>query len=324
MTENPNLPLKTTYKTRCFAGLHAPNPTSPEACHKPSRGALSKYCSDDCGIKYVKRKIETWGGEKKRIWEAVKHAERRDGVVYRVTYDAKNGANGVEGMRRPGDSRMELVTPSKTQAERELDRLQAALTKAEEKRESMAKGQEVLQWREKVGDLAAARAERVQECGWDQRLCFGDEEVLEFGADVPETYEEDARRGTPDADGMQVDGAMGEWWCRGKKKCDRHAGCVLLSESQLSCELTLCPISRWQKLRKAELDLEREVQEAQLEKLTTQEREIRKKMEGVAETAARKPASGPLQPVNGDMLKEVAKPHLNGVAKKGKKRKAES
>ena len=236
-TENPNLPLKTTYKTRGYAGLHASDPSAPSACHKPSRGALSKYCSDECGVKHMRSKMEVWGGEKKRVWEAVKHAERRDGVVYRVVYDAQkaavngngNGNGNGESSRRPGDSRMELVTPRKTHAERELDRLQAALTKTEEKRESMARGQEVLQWREKIVDLAAARADRVQECGWDQRLCFGDEEVLDFGADVTETYEEDARRGsTPaDPDGMQVDGAPGAWWCRGKKKCDRHAGYVL-------------------------------------------------------------------------------------------------
>ena len=63
------------------------------------------------------------------------------------------------------------------------------------------------------------------------------------------------------------------------------------------------------------------MQDAQLEKLTTQEREIRKKMEGVTESAARKSVSGPLQPVNGDISKGMAKPQLNGVAKKGKKRK---
>ena len=37
-------------------------------------------------------------------------------------------------------------------------------------------------------------------------------------------------------------------------------------------------VCRWQKLRKAELEVERDMQDAQLEKLTTQEREIRKKM----------------------------------------------
>ena len=83
---------------------------------------------------------------------------------------------------------------------------------------------------------------------------------------------------------------------------------------------------RWQKLRQHELDLERDLQDAQLEKLTTQEREIRKKMEGVTELTARKPlTTGPLQPFNGDTATKVAsKPQTNGVTKKGKKRKAEN
>ena len=87
-----------------------------------------------------------------------------------------------------------------------------------------------------------------------------------------------------------------------------------------------CTCSRWQKLRQHEVELERELQEAQLERLTTQEREIRKTMEGVTELATRKlPVIGPLQPYNGDITpKNTIKPHTNGVMKKGKKRKAEN
>lgn len=78
-------------------------------------------------------------------------------------------------------------------------------------------------------------------------------------------------------------------------------------------------------MRQAELDLERELQDAQLERLTTQEREIRRKMEGVTEQVARKPVStvqgpGPLQPYNGET---ALKAQTNGVTK-GKKRKAEN
>lgn len=223
MAEHPNLPLKTTYKTRCFAGLNHPNPASPEACHKPARGAFSKYCSDDCGVKYISGRIDAWGGDKRAIWEFVKHAEPRQAVVLKVISD--DTANGVDkdGGTVGHETRMEIVAPTKTQAQRELQRLEAALLKVTDKREALDKDQEVLQWRERVVQLAATRAERVQECGWDQRLCFGDEEVLEYGSEVADTYEEDERRETPD--GMQVDG-VAEWWCRGKKKCDRHAGYV--------------------------------------------------------------------------------------------------
>ncbi|KAF7791898.1 hypothetical protein EIP86_002922 [Pleurotus ostreatoroseus] len=311
IAKHPNLPLKTTYKTRCWAGLQHPNPASPEACHKSSRGAFSKYCSDECGVKYIATRIEQWGGDKRALWEAVKNAEPRQAVVLRVIPDTESdGTIKAEGAP-PTDAahpRTEIVKPSKTPAQRELERLEAQLVKVESKRELLTKDQEVMQWREKVVELAAARAERVQECGWDQRLCFGDEEVLEFGSEVLETYEEDERRSTPD--GMQVDG-VGEWWCKGKKKCDRHAG------------------GRWQKLRQAEVELERELQEAQLDRLTTQEREIRKQIEGVVDhNAAQKPSNGPgpLQPHNGDIVPKSAPkavPQLNGTEKKGKKRKAE-
>ncbi|KAJ3520896.1 hypothetical protein NM688_g9095 [Phlebia brevispora] len=108
---------------------------------------------------------------------------------------------------------------------------------------------------------------------------------------------------------MQVDGASGgEWWCKGKKKCDRHAG--------------------WQKLRQAEMELEKELQDAQLDKLTTQEREIRKQIEGVVDQTAQKSPTGPapLQPHNGETLPKPEpkpKPQTNGTEKKGKKRKAD-
>ena len=77
---------------------------------------------------------------------------------------------------------------------------------------------------------AVERAERVGKCGWDQRLVFGDEEVAEFGDQVWESYENEgegagAKEG---ADAMDVDGDAqaeeGEWWCTGKKKCERHNG----------------------------------------------------------------------------------------------------
>ncbi len=175
-------------------------------------------------MKYIATRIEQWGGDKRALWEAVKNAEPRQAVVLRVLPEGESvGTIKAEGAHASIEQRTEIVNPSKTPAQRELERLEAALAKVESKRELLAKDQEVLQWREKAVDLAAVRADRLQECGWDQRLCFGDEEVLEFGNEVYETYEEDERRNTPD--GMQVDG-VGEWWCKGKKKCDRHAGYV--------------------------------------------------------------------------------------------------
>src|SRR6267154_564679 len=76
---NPSLNLQTTYKARCYRGLNHANPSSSEACHKAARGDYSKYCSDECGIAFMKTKIDTWaknGGDKSKLWESVKHAER--------------------------------------------------------------------------------------------------------------------------------------------------------------------------------------------------------------------------------------------------------
>jgi COMPASS component SPP1 len=62
----------------------AARPQSPDACHKPARGAFSKYCSDECGVQYMHMRISLWvenGGNRDRLWETVKNAERREGVV---------------------------------------------------------------------------------------------------------------------------------------------------------------------------------------------------------------------------------------------------
>lgn len=208
---NPTLNLRTTYKQRCAAGLNHPHPSSPSACHKPSRGAFSKYCSQECGIAAMRFRIEQWGGDKERLWESVKDAQRPEGVVIRCTPG------------EAGNEVQELVRPLKSKAEREIERLNAQLDKVARQRDEVKVDSDILLWREKLVELATARAEREDECGWDQRLCFGDEEYAEFGPGVLESYEEE---NSNQEDGMQVDGVQeaGEWWCRGKKKCERHAG----------------------------------------------------------------------------------------------------
>lgn len=65
-----------------------------------------------------------------------------------------------------------------------------------------------------------------------------------------------------------------------------------------------------------------------MDKLTTQEREIRKQIEGVMDHTSQKPSvavPSPLQPYNGETpSKPPLKAQPNGIGKKGKKRKAES
>jgi len=126
----------------------------------------------------------------------------------------------------------------------------------------------------------------VDECAWDQRVCFGEEEYNDFGMEVLATYEDNAEKEEGE-DTMHVE--EGEWWCRGKKKCERHAG--------------------WQKLRAAEVSFEKEMKEVVLQKLTTREREIRKRIEDLLDPQAHNmPSSTPLKSANG-------KPQINGHAK---------
>jgi COMPASS component SPP1 len=163
-------------------------------------------------------RISLWvanGGNRDRLWETVKNAERREGVVV--------SAQVMEGRSRsPGDrAAMAIIPPKISKADRELARLRARLETLVQKREALKAEMDVIAWREKVTELAIQHADAVEQCGWDQRLCFGEEEVAEFGASVLESYEENHAQA--DVDGTQEEA---EWWCMGKKKCDRHSGWV--------------------------------------------------------------------------------------------------
>lgn len=176
----------------------------------------------------MQTKIRKWGGDKGSLWEAVKSADKREAVVVRcvldtdVAVDEKLRDHLVLKAESNTDARAEVVKPSKTRVQREIDRLHLLLARLADRRESLKKEEEVVLWRDRVVDLAVARADSVGECGWDQRLCFGDDEIAEFGAEVMQSYD-GFREDHGNGDAMQVDGA-GEWWCRGKKKCERHAG----------------------------------------------------------------------------------------------------
>lgn len=183
----------------------------------------------------MQRRIQDWGGSKEVLWASIRDTKQREGVVVRV--HVSGGSNGIvaddKHAGRPVNSATqelyEVQRPAQTQRDRAIVRLQAELDKIAPKREELKQEQDVISWRQKVLQLAAARADRVDECGWDQRLIFDEEEYLEFGEGVLESYEE--RSPQPNGavgDSMQVDGAdgHGEWWCQGKKKCQRHAGWV--------------------------------------------------------------------------------------------------
>lgn len=310
INSNPHLHLKTTYKRRCFSGLQHPHPSSPSACHKPARGAFSKYCSDECGVLYMQSRLDVWKGAKGSLWGSFKDARKREGVVVRVKdeADAEVKVKDMVGERTTSGLPSEVVKSPKTQLDWFLARLDAQLAKIASNRDHLKKEMEIIQWREKVIQLAATRADQLDECGWDQRLCFGDEEYAEFGVSVLESYEA-AGQQKQDGDAMQVDGSPvddGEWWCNGKKKCERHAG--------------------WQKLRATEIQFERDTRFGVLQRLTVEEREIRKQIEDVMDPKARasvlNTVGPPLQPLNGDATPNgpVKSKASSDANRKGKKK----
>ncbi|KAG8219847.1 hypothetical protein J3R82DRAFT_825 [Butyriboletus roseoflavus] len=256
--------LRTTWKRRCLFGLQHENPSSPEACHRPSRGAFSKYCSDDCGIKYMRVHIAQWeksGGARGLLWESVKNAAKREGVVVCAKTNVASPPRMMD-IDSNNSKGKPLDSAAKRRAEREVTRLNARLEEVVKERELMKRELDMVMWREKVVELASERAGKVDECGWDQRLCFGEEEWADFGPEVLESYEEERVKANSGDDTMSLDvtcAMHGEWWCTGKKKCERHAG--------------------WQKLRAAEVSFDKETKEGILLKLTTREREIRKRIE---------------------------------------------
>ena len=182
----------------------------------------------------MKSKIATWtkkGGNKDKLWESVRHSEKREGVVVRAD-SVKDEKRDVK-MDVKGDNKRDvkpLVQINRVRIERDIERLHSQLDQIMQQRDILKKEMDVILWRQRLVELATERSERVDECAWDQRLCFGDEEFADFGTEVLASYEDNAEKESLKEEGddaMQMDNANpeeGEWWCRGKKKCDRHAG----------------------------------------------------------------------------------------------------
>lgn len=271
------------------------------------------------------------------LWEGLKSASRREAVVLRVLNDVDE----------KGEPRTEIVTPRLSKHARLVSRLEAQLAKISSRRDELKAEDDIVVWREAVIGYAAQRADRHGECGWDGRLLWSDDEIREYGAEVVDAYEKVEMQGGGDMP-LDSQGEDGGWWCTGKRKCDRHAGYV---SSMLSAFIgTHALFGRWQKLRQAEIDLEKELFEAELERLTTHEREIRNRIEDVQAAhpdvdsdfhhrtsdshAAR---SEPMHLLNGnglitpsqdgdisDPLKLNGVNGVNGTEKKGKKRKVDA
>lgn len=243
--EHPHLNLSTTYKQRCLNGLRHPDPSSPKACHKAARGAFSKYCSDDCGVKYMQSLIDNWskkGNKTDKLLESVKHAEKREGVVHCIVdpdvsgktmmdVDVKQEQNEKETKPVVSSKKQQIVLPTQTKVEREVERLNSLLDDVLKFKEEIQKGMEVVLWREQLLALASKRSISRDLCGWDQRLCLDDEEWMELGSSVFETY--DSKK-TDDGD-VEMDGNDEQWWCPEDSSCSRHAGYVSICISLSFC-----------------------------------------------------------------------------------------
>ncbi|KAJ3977019.1 hypothetical protein EV361DRAFT_881145 [Lentinula raphanica] len=299
--KNPSADLKTTYKTRCLYGINSMEIGTGKVCHKPAR-PFSKYCSDECGVKNLRKRIDNFtkkGGKKEDLWESVKTASKREGLVRVISPSpAMQMDSAGNDVVKPI---IKEVKPTKTKEEREIERLNGLLADIEKIRDELHRGMDIILSREKLLQLAADRSENLGLCGWDQRLCFSDEDWTDFGEGVLESYAEQ--------DGPSEDNAgEAEWWCPGDQECERHAG--------------------WQSLRAKDLDKEKEKKEEALFKLTEREREIRKRIDRIEEqdagpllgTAPRR-AGGP--PKSNKLSNgHATKAKVNGdTMKKGKKRK---
>lgn len=187
----------------------------------------------------MRSKVEGWakqGGAIDRLWENVKGTEKRKGVIRHEPGKSLKqvlGGNADTEARAVGkdDSIPDTTSsPPPTSADQlELvDRLRRQLDHIATERELWKKELEFIQQREHLLSLAIDRAKAVEECGWDQRLCFGEDEWAEFGEGVLESYSDESKAQASHSDvnteehDMQVDESP--WWCRGEQKCDRHAG----------------------------------------------------------------------------------------------------
>jgi COMPASS component SPP1 len=176
-------------------------------------------------VEFMKTKIDLWvkkGGHEEKLWESVRNAERREGVVVCVN-PPKCEASVDNEDAKP-------IVRKGMRVERDVEKLHRQLDQVMHQREKLKKEMDVVVWRARLVELATERSEKVDECAWDQRICFGDEEYAEFGIEVLASYEDNAEKEevkNEGEDAMQVDTVTAEdgaWWCRGKKKCERHSG----------------------------------------------------------------------------------------------------
>ncbi|KZW02139.1 hypothetical protein EXIGLDRAFT_744856 [Exidia glandulosa HHB12029] len=276
--QSVNPTLQTSYKMRCLRGAAGTDEASPDTCRKAARMPLSKYCSDECGLAHVRGRLDeynTKGGMPEHLWNAVKASRKLEGfttaeqktkpakvfaaeIAEALSGEAKPLTNGHAKTNGVNGHRHDIVNGHSTaQTELQLETLRGMLDRIATERDALLKALDFVRARERLIEVSSGRSERVGECGWDERLLFSDSEwqtwicrAQDGGGAWLLTGGDDDSDGTP---------GEGGWWCTGKKKCDRHNG--------------------WQKLRLAEVEMEKSLKSQLLDTLTSREREIRRCIE---------------------------------------------
>ncbi|KAG8874273.1 SM-like, degradation of cytoplasmic mRNAs and positively regulates transcription initiation [Tulasnella sp. 331] len=264
--------LSTTYKTACVQ------------CRRPARLPLSKFCSDECGIACVMKRVDDWSasltssGEPRTVGSkataalsaqleastAVRFAKRREGLV---SIESVSGAVSL-----PSDGK-------RLEGLRALEKLRASLEELKIARVQKVKAIAAIDARLVLLDLTMQRneSEGGTRCGYDLRLGM-DEGVWEDFVESEggrRAFEGhgiglDPRREAMDAielQAAQVDEELEmreleTCICDGpKRKCERHAG--------------------WQKLKKADFDLEKDITERSLQKLKIKHKELCRRIEDI-------------------------------------------
>ena len=237
MTLTENQALHTTYKPRCHRGVnHIPSQDSLPICWKPARGAFSKYCSDECGIAYMRAKLALTGRTAAELWPAVKNTRRREGVTIShadiniKTEDSKTGIGGTDvGLEKDVDLPQMAVRKAMKEAdEREMSELRRRLEDVMRAREECKLALENVVTRRRLLDLAVDRA-GVRFCGWDARLEMGDREWEGW------VSTDEGRRAL---DGEDVEDDT-QWWCQGPEACPRHKGWQTVRDHDAQLEVDL-------------------------------------------------------------------------------------
>ncbi|KAG8749911.1 hypothetical protein FRC14_000958 [Serendipita sp. 396] len=217
--------LVTTWRTRCSNGIQHPFPDSAEACWRAALPPLSKYCSKECGIEAMERKItpyvqaksglqiprgnagnESLGfialprntavkSEMSKLWKSVQDARKRDGVVVDAQATKENGKG----------SGVSVVSATSSPAA-EFSRLTQTYTNLTQDFNSLTRDSqfatrdlEFILARGRLAKLAIAwseKQENLARCCFDSRLLLEGREweewvtgegkaVLEGGLDAP-------------------------------------------------------------------------------------------------------------------------------------------